>query len=559
MLDKKHSDLAVAVIALSFVLWATVFIYRSSFIAEDGRRYFSLFEDSMISMRYAWNFAHGSGLVWNPGQYVEGYTNLLMVLLMSLIIRVFGDKSLAVLAVQVLGIAFMLATAYTVTFISDHLTPPDLERYRPLARVLSFACALAYYPLAYWSLMGMETGLLTLLLCLAVLFALRYSEERNTPCMLLMALCLGLAYLTRPDSLIPSLLILGYCFWERRIEKGGRSRLFYRFAVAALVLGVFVMGQAIFRWSYYGQWVPNTYTLKLTGMPLMLRIQNGLGFIWPFFLTSAALYLIIGIGLSRRPQKEAFLLVLIAAALFGYQIWIGGDPWRYWRIPAPAMPLLLAVSIPAILDLAFALRRPGVLHGPGSRNTGRLAALPWGAWVALLAGIVLTSINAQFWSQALLIARPATADFNEEDVNIALSLREITTPDATVGVFWAGTIPYYLDRVAIDFLGKADPRIARMPADVSGTFHVAGMASVPGHNKYDLQYSIKKLLPTWVQTSNVPWFKWGRDDLSEWARSHYVMAEYQGTRFALLKHSTDVRWEKVRVLPAPPEPRGAIP
>jgi hypothetical protein len=26
----------------------------------------------MISMRYAWNVSHGSGLVWNPGERVEG-------------------------------------------------------------------------------------------------------------------------------------------------------------------------------------------------------------------------------------------------------------------------------------------------------------------------------------------------------------------------------------------------------------------------------------------------------------------------------------------------------
>ena len=64
-----------------FVAWASLFIYRSSFIGIDGKRYFCLFDDAMISMRYAWNFSHGSGLVWNPGQYVEGYTNPLIDLL----------------------------------------------------------------------------------------------------------------------------------------------------------------------------------------------------------------------------------------------------------------------------------------------------------------------------------------------------------------------------------------------------------------------------------------------------------------------------------------------
>ncbi len=29
----------------------------------------------MILMRYAYNLAHGNGLVWNPGERVEGITN----------------------------------------------------------------------------------------------------------------------------------------------------------------------------------------------------------------------------------------------------------------------------------------------------------------------------------------------------------------------------------------------------------------------------------------------------------------------------------------------------
>ena len=67
--------LAIFGIGACFVAWASLFIYYSSFVGIDGRRYFCLIDDAMISMRYAWNFSHGSGLVWNPGEYVEGYTN----------------------------------------------------------------------------------------------------------------------------------------------------------------------------------------------------------------------------------------------------------------------------------------------------------------------------------------------------------------------------------------------------------------------------------------------------------------------------------------------------
>ena len=50
-----------AVAIVGFLLYASFFIYRTSFDV-GGERYFSLFDDAMISMRYARNLAHGLGL-----------------------------------------------------------------------------------------------------------------------------------------------------------------------------------------------------------------------------------------------------------------------------------------------------------------------------------------------------------------------------------------------------------------------------------------------------------------------------------------------------------------
>ena len=79
-------------IAAAFVLWATLFIFESSVVGFDGLRRFCLFDDAMISMRYAWNLSHAKGLVWNEGEYVEGITNMLMTLYMAFATLLF-DKS----------------------------------------------------------------------------------------------------------------------------------------------------------------------------------------------------------------------------------------------------------------------------------------------------------------------------------------------------------------------------------------------------------------------------------------------------------------------------------
>jgi len=59
------TEVVIAAITACFLIWAIIFVIRFSFVALDNQRYFSLFDGAMISMRCAWNFSHGYGLVWN--------------------------------------------------------------------------------------------------------------------------------------------------------------------------------------------------------------------------------------------------------------------------------------------------------------------------------------------------------------------------------------------------------------------------------------------------------------------------------------------------------------
>src|SRR3990172_11426286 len=72
-----------SLVVLGYLYYAYRYIQASSFFIE-GKPFYALFDDAMISMRYAWNLAHGNGLVWNPGERVEGFTNPLWVGFMAL-------------------------------------------------------------------------------------------------------------------------------------------------------------------------------------------------------------------------------------------------------------------------------------------------------------------------------------------------------------------------------------------------------------------------------------------------------------------------------------------
>ena len=47
-------------------------------------------DDAFISFRYARNLLEGHGLVYNPGEYVESYSNFLWVLELTALGGVFG-------------------------------------------------------------------------------------------------------------------------------------------------------------------------------------------------------------------------------------------------------------------------------------------------------------------------------------------------------------------------------------------------------------------------------------------------------------------------------------
>lgn len=507
-----------------FLLWAAVFIWQTSFIAMDGQRYFSLADDAMISMRYAWNFSHGLGLVWNAGERVEGYTNLLMTLIMSVATALF-DKKLAVLVIQVLGIPTVLGTALITRKIArtlyDNNTLADL----------AFIGILFYVPLSFWSLLGMESGLLTLLIAAGLLCMLLYIKNRELRHLWLLALFLGLAFLTRNESVLLTGLIFGYLayhIWKSGGRKTEWASLFY----ALLIYAVFVIGQLLFRLSYYGTWVPNTYLLKVTGIPFMTKLQWGAKYVSGFLTDSAVLLAIALFEVLRKRDKNSLLIGFIAILLL-YETSVGGDSFGLWRILLPGMPFVFILAAAWLVGLnQWLLRKVSPTLQP------YFAALPL---VLLLANLVL--INLSPLDEIYMDdGKNIQAYFNEHNVNVAIGIQALTTSDASVGVMWAGVIPYYTGRHGVDFLGKMDPYIASQPAHLDMT--------LVGHNKYDLQYSIHKLQPTYIQN-----FEWNKENLKPWVVKHYLRANYitpYGDITLILKRDDpSVLWSNGTIIPWP--------
>ncbi len=165
----------------------------------------------------------------------------------------------------------------------------------------------------------------------------------------------------------------------------------------------------------------------------------------------------------------------------------------------------------------------------GARAPSAISGLSAGLLTVLCFAAVIISIDLPFQPETSHFTKPYRAPADNVSVNTAIALNDLLRKGATIGVFRAGTVPYYTDFKAIDFLGKSNSDIAHLPPDMSGAVSWFGMSSVPGHNKYDLTYSIIMAKPTYVEG-----LVWGRQDLTEWAENRYVKVDYDGVTLYLL-------------------------
>jgi arabinofuranosyltransferase len=483
---RRHDRTVLTFIVAAFLLYAAAFIYRTSFVV-DGERYFSLFDDAMVSMRYGRNLAHGYGLIWNPGgERVEGYTNLLWVLYMAAVHLLPIGPARTSLVIQITAAVLLAANLCLVHRIALAITGGS--------RTIAWGSVLltaAYLPINNWGLQGMEVSVLVLLVsvCSAVAIdTLDTGTFRRS-----LYLLLGVAMFVRPDMIVTFAAFLLFMAAADPLHR--RQHV----AWGLLVLAGAAATQTIFRLSYYGDVVPNTYYLKIAGAPFTVRVERGLYVLMLFIWKSGVALVALPFILAIRRDRRVWLLLWILTAQMAYSVGVGGDAWEYWggsnRYISIAMPGFFIVLASALHLIAASLAgfvRPDAIGTAQRRATGWLFAL------AVVYAIV--SVNAIHGIGALgeaLLIRP-TLDAggggeNQRDVEQALALKRATAGDARIAVLRAGTIPYFADRPAIDLLGKNDARVAHGPsaAAAGGDFRDFR----PGHMKYNFAYSIGKQKP----------------------------------------------------------------
>jgi hypothetical protein len=489
----KNPQTLFYLLVAAYVIYAGAFIFLTSVIVypneankgyiHETKRYYVLFDDAMISMAYAKNLANGDGLVWRPGgPRVEGYTNPAWTIYMAFWHWIdIADESKISAIIQISGALCLIANLFVIKRIADRVSNRD-----PIVTLGAVFFTAFYLPLNMWSLQGTEVSILTLIVSLATLWALRVMETGRFS--LAPYLLLGFSALIRMDMAVPMGALALFMIFNDRAN--WRNHLI----LPPLILAGFMAPLFACRKWYYDDWLPNTYYLKLDGYPFVMRLTQGYEVTGRFFAKVGALP--FAIFIFRRDRRIRLVAWMFVAQVL-YNIYVGGDAWewygganRYIAIAIPMFFIMLWCVLATIYRwLVEAARALG-----DSDPRFRLKPTAAGVGLGFAAVILLVTYNYTYGTDALkewLLLHPSMfADENRNKVEDAKLLEALTTPQATITIAAAGIVPYFADRTFIDLLGKNDTVIGRsqMKGDQVPEF-------LPGHMKWDYGYSIGQLKP----------------------------------------------------------------
>ncbi len=290
-----------------------------------------LCDDAFISFRYSKNLAAGEGLRFNLGlgAPVEGYSNFLWVVWLALFEKLGAEITVAA------RLSSLLAGALLITCVTRRAA-----RGFGLGTAGSVATGLFLGTLpavAVWATGGLATMPAALLIFAAYDRLLGDPEEPHGWQAGLLAAFAGLV---RADGTVWIFMLLGagVLVWWR---SGKRPELMRALLQTAAVLITIVGLHVLWRYSYYGDYLPNTARVK-AGFSLH-RLARGFDYVAAWLLALPAISAVLLLSLRKWRGETVHLwlpaMVVIGATL-GYAVWVGGDFMPMGRFLFPAVPFV---------------------------------------------------------------------------------------------------------------------------------------------------------------------------------------------------------------------------
>lgn len=411
---------------------AAMALYAYRLIEADGG--YHTLDDPMITLRVARVMAEHGVPYFNPTEPVAANTSLFWPILLAPVYLVIEDPQAAIFGIFLGSSALWIGMSIW--------TAAQLQG---LATRIAVLVALAFGPWAVryggstWEHVP-QAALVTVGLAL---------YWRGPDCLrtsLIAFWLLALSFVMRPDSAV---LIGG--FWLiafLRLPGAERGRFVLLTLPAVVIPAAYLAGM----WAAYGSFVPNTYYLKLDDG--VQGVANGIAYVLSPYRSGPVPGMIVALIFASPwlAGRERIILGLACLHL-AYVVRVGGDVFPFGRFFLVLMPVLSLI-------LANVLSRLTVV-------------VP----LALAAAAAIWPLaNPGYLRDSDIYAERITGL-----VGIAQILNTAIKPgEGSIGLHHLGIGYHMPEHHIVDFLGKADPVIAKMPPKQGRI----------GHNKWDYDYSL---------------------------------------------------------------------
>jgi len=300
-------------------------------------RYMWVVDDAFIYFRYIDNLLFLKiGLVYNMGEYVEGYSSPIWVILLTLLR---GARLDYWTITRFMAAASFIMFWLILVKLNRRLTPKGAPTINfPLA-YLGFN----YGVLSYFS-SGTESPLV---LVMAAAYALYIVNPKSR----ILEIMVAVSPLIRPELAAPFILVT---LWTWQYHR--------KFPVEMITLAIILSGSwMLFRIYYYADLFPNTFYLKDT-----VDVKQGFTYLGDtlntYHLPTVAIVFLILLTLTKRfgrmTEKKVdlnismrLMMIIAATSVTVYVIKIGGDPRHFRFLAFPFC--LVACAFSGILEHSY--------------------------------------------------------------------------------------------------------------------------------------------------------------------------------------------------------------
>jgi len=412
-------------------------------------------DDAYIDLQYLRNLLAGHGFVFHPGgPVVEGITNVGWLLCLMPFAVVFEPA----IAAKLLGLALLLLTFWLTFCLATKLDAASDQRRRPITglAIVPLVLLLSSFDFLYFSLAGMETALLAVVLLSMAWLAMRRPDSFWLP------VAGAFAFLVHPEAIVVFPL---YTLLTLETAEADQRRLLFGNLVLAVLVG---LATAV-RFGYFNDVLPNTFHSKPSDFSRI--IAGGFSFLSarnvniPFPITGwlALPVLLLGyLRLRRTAPRATAMLGAITVTGLAFGVYSLPDWTEMGRYFAPYLPAALILFWTGTVEV---IRR--LLATVSMRPARQLAA------AAIIVLLALIGVFNGMKKMARMDDFPGYVLASRNLVGPSRWIGESLPEDATIACRRIGALAYFSRRTVLDYTsGLPDREVARLVSDAGHRFNL---------------------------------------------------------------------------------------